>query len=128
MIRWNKNGKEKWNHDDAIECHVHYKEKEEYKEHFLYSPAKILCFTNPQDEVFHAIVECCEFKFKRNSVFTNTWEKAFIYDTAGEKKPYICHVNVESIIRHALMIPYTDDDIMYYEEIWDRELWASEFL
>ena len=50
-----------------------------------------------------------------------------MYSTRTEKRPYICHVEMESIVRPLLMIPREDDEGMVYDEFWDPSLWANEF-
>ena len=70
MIRWDRTEDIQWSDKLAQEWRVNHKEPQEQVKSFFYSPAKILCFTNPLPGVYHAIVECCEFYFSRDSIFS----------------------------------------------------------
>ena len=127
MIRWDRTNNIQWSEEMAQECKVHHKEPQENVKNFFYSPAKILCFTNPHPDVYHAIVECCEFQFSRDSIFSTKWKKSYINKGRNQKVPYICHVDAEAIVRQCLVIPDSYEDVTYCHEIWDRSLWGDEF-
>ena len=128
MIRWTATENIDWPQELANECHVHFQDEDEYKRDYYYAPAKILCFTNPSEDVYHAVVECCEFQFSRDSIFSTRWKKAYIYEAANRRVPYLLHVDAKFLVRHCLMIPDFNGDVQFYHEIWDRSLWAGEFL
>ena len=143
MIRWDHGENVQWSTEQANECSVHHKDFSfrpfsGYDNFvisiiwlsaldFLYSPAKILCFTSPKPGTIHAIVECCDFKFKRGSIISTEWKKAFIYHGQNHKTPYISYVDAEAIVRHCLVIPDIRDGSKIYHEIWSRDLWGTEF-
>ena len=39
------------------------------KTDYLYSPGQVLCFTSPELGINHAIIKCCNYNFKKGSVF-----------------------------------------------------------
>ena len=90
MVRWDRTEDIHWSDELANECKVHHKEPQQQVENFLYSPAKILCFTNPSPGVYHAIVECCEFHFSRDSIFSTKWKNRT--STKQEIKRFLTYV------------------------------------
>ena len=128
MIRWDHDENVPWSISEAKECSIHYGDSCDNPDDFLYSPAKILCFTSPESKTIHAIIECCDFKFKRGSIISTEWKKAFIYHGQNHKTPYICFVDAEAIVRHCLVVPDTKDGTDIYHEVWNRDLWGAEFI
>ena len=47
----------------------------------------------------------CPSKYSKSLIFSTTWKQAYVYSTRTQKRPYICHVDVESIVQPILMIP-----------------------
>jgi len=128
MIRWDQDPSVQWSLEEANECLISHRESCDNPEDFLYSPGRILCFTALENDTIHAIVECCDFKFKRGSIISTEWQKAYIYQGQNHKEPYISYIDVEAIVRHCLVIPDMRDGCEVYHEIWNRELWGDKFL
>ena len=86
----------------------------------LYSLGQVLCFISPEPGINHAIIKCCHFDFERGSVFSTLWKQEFVNLTQrGNKRPFICHIDVEAIISHVLMIP-SNEEAETYHQIWDK--------
>ena len=129
IIRWKRTRNVTWSNMLADECHVHFGEEERAKKNhrYLYCPGQILAFTNPEPNIFHAIVKCCNFSFERGSIFSTKWKSAVIY-RSHSRHAYLYHVDVSNIVRPCLMIPKDPSDpFTDYEEIWEKSLWANEF-
>ena len=94
---------------------------------FCYAPGQILCLLSPKPGVYEAVVKCCDFKYTKSSIFTTEWKQAYVYSSRGQKHPYICHVDIESIVRPILMIQREDDEGVVFDEVWDTSLWGDEF-
>ena len=130
MICWEKSpGRRRKRHQSqgCDECHVSHMDTGVDQNKFCYAPGQILCFLSPEPGVHEVVVKCCEFKCTKSSIFTTSWKQAYVYSTRGEKRPYICHVDMKSIVRPILMIPHEDDEGLVYDEVWDPTLWANEF-
>ena len=130
MIRWKRTDGVTWSNDEAEKCHVRFGDSVHKCKRYFYCPGQVLAFTNPKPGVFHAIVKCCEFAFEKGSIFSTQWKAATIYlKSTKRRKEYICHIDVEHIVRPCLMIPENyGDPFTQYHEIWNRSLWADEFL
>ena len=109
-------------------CHVGHTETDQTTNtEFLYFPGQVLCFIAPEPGINHAIIKCCHFDFKRGSVFSNLWKQEYVNSTQrGNKRPFICHIDVEAIISHVLMIPSNEKEETYHQ-IWDKNFWGNEF-
>ena len=92
----------------------------------LYAPAKILLFCkDPDDQNIYAVCLCCKFKHHESSTFTTQWE--IEYHDKSHKKPYIAYIDVNSFVRHVMMIP-ENDNLQIYHEIWETSEWSKAFL
>ena len=103
---------------------VYYSDNISNQNRYHYAPGKILAFyksTDNEDSKIYAITQCCEYKHTTSSVISTRWKMEKFGD-----QPNIQMIDVDSIVRHVLMIPESDDN-MYYHEIWDRERWADQF-
>ena len=126
MIRWEPDKKTIQSKQKRQECNIDYQERKSDKQQFLYCPGQLLAFVSPRDGIYHAIVKCCDYNFNRSSVFSTLWKQAYVYPSRNSKKKYIFHVEVQAIVRPALMIPM-DENEEEYQEIWQRKLWGKEF-
>ena len=127
MIRWEKDPNVEQSVEHLNECHVRHSDAENDKTgEYLYSPAQVLCFTSPTIGVSHAIVKCCEYEFERGSVISTIWKQEYSFSESGIKIPRICHVDVNCIISHVIMIPTNKDDGIYHQ-ICHKRHWANEF-
>ena len=127
MIRWEPNDKTKQTKEKLKECHVQHSGIDETKyTDYLYSPGQVLCFTSPGPGINHAIVKCCDYNFKKGSVFSTLWKQEYITSSKGKRKPFIYHKDIEAIIRVVLMIP-TNELHDTYHQIWDCDLWGNKF-
>ena len=125
MIRWKRDGNFKQKKEELKECHViHPNADQKSKGKFLYSPGQIQCFISPKQGVYHAIVKCCNYKFSKGSVFSTKWKQEYIYHKSQKKVPRICHINVDAIVGHAVMIP-SDKKKGTYHQIWERCYWVT---
>ena len=130
MIRWEQAPRQRRSHQQTTiddDCHVNHMDAGVDQNKFSYAPGQILCFLSPEPGVYEAVVKCCEFKHSKSSIFTTKWKQAYVYSTRTQKRPYICHVDIESFVRPILMIPREDDEGIVYDEVWDPLLWADEF-
>ena len=130
MIRWEKPSGARQNRRQAQiddDCHVSYKDTGVNPKNYCYAPGQILCLLTPEPGVYQAVVKCCEVTYTRSSIFSTSCKQAYGYSSRSEKHPYICHVDMESIVRPILMIPREDNEGIVYDEIWDPTLWADEF-
>ena len=92
------------------ECHVQHSRIDETKyTDYLYSPGQVLYFTFPRPGINHAIVKCCDYDFKKGSVFSTLWKQEYITSSKRKRRLYICHIDVEAMISLVLIIPK-----MYY--------------
>ena len=126
MIKWEPDGKTIQTKQKRTECNIDYQDRKADKKQFLYCPGQILAFVSPPEGGYHAIVKCCDYNFNRSSVFSTLWKQAYVYPTRNSKKKYIYHVEVQAIVRPALMIPMNENEDEY-QEIWQRQLWGKEF-
>ena len=117
----------------AQKCNVHFGDTMENPKLYGYSPGKILAFIEYPKGNYQAVVETCSYKCQRpaNSKFLTTWEPAFVWKRQpGKSRPrkvrHVCLVDVDSIVRHCLIIPY-DDNHTSYLEVWARDLWGDQF-
>ena len=127
MIRWLDKSKAQSNQMLNQECHIDHKDQSRDKRKYCYAPAQLLAFIQPREGVYHAIVKCCDYGFQRSSIFSTQWKMSYIYQQHGRKTAHICHINVNSIVRHSLIVPQEIDKSKFYHEIWDRCLWGDEF-
>ena len=144
MVRWEAETGSFQPDEQVKLCHVNYLDEdisesdfevtdEEEKDtgepkKFLYCPGQILCFVSPEPGVYHAILKSCDYRFQKCSVFTTLWKQAYEIPNPrrNDKKPYIGFIDVDSIVRHVLMIP-VDSSGETYQEIWNKTFWAAEF-
>ena len=111
---------------------VHYGDDPTQAYRYTYAPGKILGFVfdcYPVQAPFlgqvQVVVLCCDNSYSKSSVFSTHWKIS--YTDKACKKPLITMVNVNSLVRHCLMIPENNERNGYHE-VWSREHWANEFL
>ena len=125
MLRWARENNQ--NYTQPAECQAGYGDDASIAKDHLYAPGQILGFVESQEgDLLEAVVSTCDFKHSRGSVFSTQWQQSFVHHTGNRKTRRIEIVDVNSIVRHCLMIP-TDDSQATYNEIWSRELWSNEF-
>ncbi len=131
MFRWAKEGGKKDKNRSTIDSCVHYGDPASTAHRYTYAPGKILGFVfdgfpaaTPTLANVQAVVHCCDSVHGTSSVFTTHWKMNF-HDKACTK-PQIALVNVQSIVRHCLMIP-EHDGCNGFHEVWARERWGDQF-
>ena len=88
----------------------------QYKNH--YAPGNILAFYESVKDgksSIYAIVLCCKYQHTTSSYISTRWK----IEKFGAQLS-IQMIDVDSIVRHVLMIPESNDNTYYYE-IWDVE-------
>ena len=92
MIQWEPNEKIKQAKEKLKEYHVQHSAIDETKyTDYLYSPGQVLSFTSPGPGIIHAIVKCCDYKFKKGSVFSTLWKQEYITSSKGKKTLNMSH-------------------------------------
>ena len=126
MIRWETSTEQSIANRNC-ECNAGYGDQVSHTNNYSYSPGHLKAFINNGDGNIVAVVQSCEFKHKKSSIFTTEWKQAFVYDNNRTKIEYFCIIDVASIVRKCLIIP-KDKECTTYNEIWPKECWAEEFL
>jgi len=125
MFRWTMD-----NPDDKRqqkpECHAGYGDDPERQKDHLYAPGQLLAFIEDQEGNQFTIARCCQYENRQDSFITTRWKQEYTY-IGRQKRPFLQAIDLDSIVRHCLMIPYnTNRD--EYVELWSKELWGDEFL
>ena len=125
MFRWSID-KQSDCHLQQQECYAYYGDDLDLMQNHLYAPGQILGFLKLENNEIHAVVQTCGYQCQKNSIISTRWKQEYIY-TGRTKRISVQTVSVESIVRHTLVIPYNNkrDE---YTEIWNRDLWADQFL
>ena len=102
---------------------VHYRDEIENVMDYHYAPGQILGFVEHDKSIF-AIVLQCHFSHKISSAISTEWKIEYIDKQC--KRPSVNLMDINSIVRHCLMIPQ-NDEMNEYHEIWEIDRWASAF-
>ena len=123
MVWWHKEPQDDSNFSEKP--HLWLGESTHTVSSFQYSPAQILGFVVFPDKVLKAIVRTCQYGDKKSSVFSSSWQLAFLTEN-GTSIPYCMAIDIDTIIRPCLIVPKSEssDEV---NQIWPRELWADEF-
>ena len=121
-------------------CKVWFGDEEDIRIYHEYAPGRILAFvsklkpkeiTDVSEEVF-AIMETCDFKHQKSSMFTTRWTAASMYvgnsNPSGKNRRRVQRlelVNPSHFVGHCLMIPQDKDNTVFHQ-LWYPELWADE--
>ena len=103
-----------------------------------YAPGQILAFfttapptknadgyTRYDHSTVKAVVATCHFRHTKFTVFATKWTAADVYD-GRRRSRRLEVVDVSTLVRHCLMVPF-DDTESEYHEIWSQDLWADAF-
>jgi hypothetical protein len=105
--------------------HVHYEDQEYEEDAADYAPGRICGFIQDAgSDLIKAIIRCCDIKYRQSSLFSTRWRLA--YSDNARKQPIYELVDVDSIVRHVLMMP-SQEKKGFYHEIWNRTRWADQF-
>lgn len=116
-------------------CKPWFGDSEEVRRHHEYAPGRILAMVSKMhpnditdaDDVW-AIMETCDFKHKRSSLFTTLWQTAWMYQEtskgATRKIRRLELVKACHFVDHCLMIP-EDKDNKQFHQVWHPKLWAD---
>ena len=86
---------------------------------------QILGFVEAPDGVLHAIVHPCDYNLTEvKGAIGILWPLEFHPTT---KQPLLDIVNVDSLERHTLMVPFSNEG-EHFLEVWDHDRWADQFL
>jgi len=121
VLRWERprNERVKYNRS-KFPSNVHYGDSASEAKQHNYAPARILGFVC-QKGIF-AIVESCQYFYKRHTVFTTQWR---LEDPVGSSGIHV--VDVDSFVRPCLMLP-EEKETGTFQEVWLPDRWAAEFL
>jgi len=125
MFRWTLNNPNNKNLQQP-ECMAGYGDDPVLQKKHLYAPGQLLAFIEEEDGSCLAIAHACRYQNSKHDIIFNKWSQEYVY-TGRQKKISIQAVDLNSLVRHCLMIPYNDDREEYIE-VWSRELWADQFL
>ena len=126
MVQWTKNRKNKRDRNltPSHEVDVAYNVDASKKRYYDYAPARIVAFVEVLGKT-RLVVESCDIYYKKSSVFTTEWRREINKKT---KDPGVHLIDLDSIVRHCLIIPETNDESCnVFHEVWERERWADEF-
>jgi hypothetical protein len=123
MLRWEPDNNHI--HDPIDECQVHYGDDTNHPDQYAYAPGKILAFIKVDEEI-SAVVNVCQYKHKKSSVFTTSWHLEMGNNRDGPPVPAIHMVDVNSIVRHCLMLPENLEHTKF-QEVWSCERWGAQF-
>ena len=126
MFRYEKSDSDKAKNKSYIcgdEDEVHFNDSVADPGNYHCAPGKLLGFVKLNKEE-HAIVMQCEHKHKQSGVFSTYWKLE--YCDKRKQQPMVNLMDVNSMVRHCLMIPEGKDEIGYHE-IWDQTRWANAF-
>ena len=124
MVRWETHSKQNTLLKELESNCAHYGDQEYQLGEYEYSPAKLLIIFH-MDEELYAVVQTCLTEHKMSSVFSTKWKLE--YHDKQQTKPMYCIINTKSITQHCMMIPYSIDNPLFYQEIWTPERWADCF-
>jgi hypothetical protein len=139
MIRYLKEESPKKASVESIE--IGYPDDEHERSQHLYAPGRILAFLVrtchlpfKQEDNMYALLQMCDFRHTKGSLFTTSWKDAVTYGRDRKKMPYFEVVKVKDhFVRPCLMVPtakIADRDGYHcqeYQEVWPKELWADQF-
>ena len=121
-------------------CKAWFGDKEDVRIYHEYAPGFILALVSkikPKDmknvgEEVYAIMETCEFKHKKSSLFTTEWQAAFMYLSSHKssrknrrKVQRLELINPSHFVGHCLMVPQNKNNTVFHQ-VWCPELWADE--
>ena len=124
VLRWERDPNERTRYNRSnFPSNVHYGDTPYEAKKHNYAPAKILGFIQTRSNASTlAIVQSCQYYYKRHTVFTTQWR---LEDKGGANGIHV--VDVDSFVRPCLMLPEVEEAGIF-QEIWSPERWASEFL
>ena len=124
VLRWERDPNERTSYNRSnFPSNVHYGDTPYEAKKHNYAPAKILGFIQTRSNASTlAIVQSCQYYYKRHTVFTTQWR---LEDKGGANGIHV--VDVDSFVRPCLMLPEVEEAGIF-QEIWSPERWASEFL
>jgi len=127
MFRWNIDHPDD-KRQQRSECQAGFGDDPERQQDHLYAPGQLLAFIEDTNGNQWAIARCCEYKNRKDSFLTNRWKQEYVYSRGGTRKtPFLQAIDLDSIVRHCLMIPF-DSERSEYIELWSTELWGDQFL
>ena len=117
------------------ECLVGYGDNPTIQKKHVYAPGQLLGIVaeadhngKPIDNTSIAIARACGFQARKDSIFTTRWKQEYVYTNGRRSKQLsIVGVDLNAVVRHCLVIPYSDASDEYIE-VWSKELWADQFL
>ena len=121
-------------------CKAWFGDKEDVRIYHEYAPGRILALVSklkPIDiknvgEEVYAIMETCDFKHQKSSLFTTKWQAAFMYLSSHKssrknkrKVRRLELINPSHFVGHCLMIPQDKNNTVFHQ-LWCPELWADQ--
>ena len=125
MLRWEREDNKPY--AQPPDCQAGYGDDKSTAQDYLYAPGQILGFVkSPSHDGVQVVVSTCEFSHTQGSVFSTKWKQSYVHYTGNRRSCRIEIVDVDSIVRHCLMVPH-DANKSSYHEIWCQELWGDQF-
>ena len=129
MLRFEKNERDvRHNKDYKATTYldeVYFGDSEEIASSHHYAPCKLMGFVEMPDQSIKAVVMCCSYEHSKSGVISTYWKLEFV--DKGLRHNYYALYDVDSFVRHVLMIPENAEECGFHE-IWEKERWANEFL
>ena len=123
MIRYERNTGLNGYNEYIHKNQVYYMDNVDNPEKYEYAPGMILAFASIEEE-YYAIVKTCQSKCSKDTLITTLWRMDFV--DRNNTIPFVLPVNVESIVRHCVMIPTNEQEDLF-QEIWFIERWGDMF-
>ena len=90
------------------ECMAGYGDNPLVQKKHLYAPGQLLAFIKQEDGKCLALACVCGYKNRRYDILFNIWKQEYVYN-GRQKKISIQAVDLDSMVRHCLMIPYNEE-------------------
>ena len=115
------------------ECKAWYGEREEVRVHHEYAPGRLVAMFSllPPSEIkdveedVYCVMETCQFRHKKSSLFSTEWESAPLFLGRNQKRfKRLEIIKPSSFVGHCLMIP-EDENERIFHQVWDPILWSD---
>ncbi len=114
-------------------CKAWFGDSDEVRVHHEYAPGRLaamLSLTHPKnidnvEEEVHCVMETCNFRHEKSSLFTTKWQSASMYVGPNKRKCKLLElIKPSCFVGHCLMIP-EDEGEKFFHQLWHPTLWSD---
>ena len=115
------------------ECKAWFGDSEEVRVHHEYAPGRLVAMLsltppneiNDVEEDIYCVMETCQFRHKKSSLFSTKWESASMFLGRNPKRfKRLELIKPSYFVGHCLMIP-EDEEEQIFHQLWHPTLWSD---